>query len=396
MIVPTAVVITGLGVVSPLGLDTASTWAALRAGREARRLVDLFDTDGLRCHHAAQVELPAASRAERRLSRASRLALPAAREAFAQAGLAGNFAVVPLCLSTTGGAMEFGETFLCGVLAKKPRRGLNLIARYQPQQQALDLQRALGINGPITILGNACASGTNALGHACDMIRAGLADCVLVGGYEALTDLIFTGFDCLQLLSPDLCRPFDTARDGLLLGEGAAFFVLENADHARARGVEILGTIIGYGHAIDGHRLTQPDPSGRALVAAMRAALNQAQLHPRDVAYINAHGTGTPINDAAEAAAYVELFGDDLAQVAISSTKASFGHALGAAGCLEAAMTLCAARDRVAPPQLHLREPIPAVAASLARCRLPLPPGAPVMSVNLGFGGSNAALIFQA
>jgi 3-oxoacyl-[acyl-carrier-protein] synthase II len=396
MIVPTVVAITGMGVVSPLGLDTASTGAALRAGREARRLVNLFDTDGLRCHHAAQVELPSASRAERRLSRASRLALPAAREAFAQADLAGNSAALPLCLSTTGGAMEFGETFLRSVLAKKPRRGLDLIARYQPQQQALDLQRELGINGPITILGNACASGTNALGHGYDLIRAGLADCVLAGGYEALTDLIFTGFDCLQLLSPDLCRPFDIARDGLLLGEGAAFFVLENAGHARARGVEILGTITGYGHAIDGHRLTQPDPTGRALVAAMRAALDQAGLHSREVAYINAHGTGTAINDAAEVAAYVELFGADLAQVAISSTKAAFGHALGAAGCLEAAMALCAARDRVAPLQLHLREPMPAVAASLARCGLPLPPGAPVMSVNLGFGGSNAALIFQA
>jgi 3-oxoacyl-[acyl-carrier-protein] synthase II len=391
-----AVAITGMGVVSPLGLDTASTWAALRAGTEARRPVELFDTDGLRCHHAAQVELPPASHAERRLSRASRLALPAAREAFAQAGLAAGSTPVPLCLSTTGGAMEFGEAFLRGVREKRPRRGLDLIALYQPQQQALDLQRALGINGPVTILGNACASGTNALGHACDLIRAGLTDCVLAGGYEALTDLIFTGFDCLQLLSPDLCRPFDTARDGLLLGEGAAFFVLENAGYARARGAEILGTITGYGHAIDGHRLTQPDPSGRALVVAMRAALDQANLHPREIAYINAHGTGTAINDAAEAAAYVELFGADLAHVAISSTKAAFGHALGAAGCLEAAMALCAVRDLVAPSQLHLREPMPAVAASLVRCGLPLPPGALVMSVNLGFGGSNAALIFQA
>jgi 3-oxoacyl-[acyl-carrier-protein] synthase II len=393
---PNVVVIIGVGMVSPLGLDADSTWAALRAGKEARQPVDLFETEGLRCHHAAQVALPLPSRSERRLSRASRLALPAAREAFAQAGLPSDTRTLPLCLSTTGGAMELGEAFLRGVLEKHPQRRLDLIARYQPQQQALDLQRALEINGPITILGNACASGTNALGHAYDMIRSGMADCVLAGGYEALTELIFTGFDCLQLLSPGLCRPFDTGRDGLLLGEGAAFFVLESEAHARARGADILGTIRGYGYSVDGHRLTQPEPNGRALVAAIRAALNDAGLHPEQIAYINAHGTGTQVNDAAEVAAYVETFGAALPRVAISSTKAAFGHALGAAGCLETAMALCASRDGFAPRQLHLRDPMPAMAASLARCEQPLKPGAPVMSVNLGFGGANAALIFQA
>jgi 3-oxoacyl-[acyl-carrier-protein] synthase II len=389
-----AVAITGLGVVSALGVDTVSTWTSLRSGCAARRPVDLFETDGLRCHHAAQVSLPSASRAERRLSRASRLALPAAREAFEQARLSGG-EPLPLCLSTTGGAMELGEAFLRGVLEKRPQRRLDLIARYQPQQQALDLQRALGIDGPVAILGNACASGANALGHGCDLIRAGMADCVLAGGYEALTDLIFTGFDCLQLLSPDLCRPFDTGRDGLLLGEGAAFFVLESGDHARARGAKVLGTIRGYGHSVDNHRLTQPEPTGRALVSAMRMALADAALAPEEIAYINAHGTGTQINDAAEVVAYAKVFGSALPQVALSSTKAALGHALGAAGCLEAAMTLCAARDGMAPPPLHVREAIPGVAASLARCAAPLTPGAPVMSVNLGFGGSNAALILQ-
>ena len=396
MTAPAAVAITGLGVVSPLGLDTASTWAALRTGKAARQEVDLFATEGLRCHHAAQVTLPVPSRADRRLSRASRLALPAAREAFVQAGLSGQPQTIPLCLSTTGGAMELGEAFLRGVLERRPQRRLDLISRYQPQQQALDLQRALAINGPMTILGNACAGGANALGHACDMIRAGVAYCVLAGGYEAMTELIFTGFDCLQLLSPGLCRPFDNGRDGLLLGEGAAFFVLESEVHARVRGVEVLGKIRGYGHSVDGHRLTQPQPGGRALVSAMRAALDDAGLHPDQIAYINAHGTGTQVNDAAEAAAYTEIFGAALPSVAISSCKAAFGHALGAAGCLEAAMTLCAARDGCAPPPLHLRDPMPAMAAPLARCQQPIAPGAPVMSVNLGFGGSNAALIFQA
>jgi 3-oxoacyl-[acyl-carrier-protein] synthase II len=389
-----AVAITGLGVVSALGLDTASTWQALRAGKSSRTPVTRFPTEGLRCHHAAQVELPEATRAERRLSRASRLAIHAAREALAQAGLEW-VSNLPLCLSTTGGAMELGEEFLRDVLARNPRRHLDLVARYQPQQQALDLQRALGLDGGFIVLGNACASGANAVGHAADMIRAGQAGCVLAGGYEALTDLIFAGFDCLQLLSPTECRPFDRGRDGLLLGEGAAFFVLESEEHARSRHAVLLGHLLGYGHAIDTHRLTQPEPSGRALTAAMRAALADADLRPTDLAYVNAHGTGTMINDEAEAAAFVSLFGEGLPGLALSSSKAAFGHTLGAAGCLEAAMTVCAARDAFAPPTVHLHDPMPGVAAALARADCAISSGAPVLSVNLGFGGSNAALIFS-
>ena len=389
-----AVAITGLGTVSALGRDTSSTWRALRVGRHGRAPVTLFSTEGLRCHHAAAVDLSPALPAERRLSRASRLAILAAREALQQAGLGLQAAPLPLVLSTTGGAMERGEAFLRHVRAGLPR-GLALAARYQPQQQALDLQRALGFDGPISILGNACASGANAIGHGCDLVRSGAADCVLAGGYEALTDLIFTGFDCLQLLTPGLCRPFDRTRDGVLLGEGAAFFVLEEEEHARSRGAALLGRILGYGHSLDPHRLTQPEPGGRALIAAMRAALAQAEITPREIGYLNAHGTGTPSNDEAEAAAFAATFGKSLKDLALSSTKPALGHALGAAGCLEAAVTLCAAREAFAPPQLNVGDPMPSVAAALARAGRPVRPGAPMMSVNLGFGGSNAALIFS-
>jgi 3-oxoacyl-[acyl-carrier-protein] synthase II len=389
-----AVAITGLGAVSPLGPDTASTWQALRDGQQGRAPVTLFPTEGLRCHHAAAVDLPPALPAERRLGRASRLALRAAREAFQQAGLGPSGLPIHLVLSTTGGAMERGEAFLRHVRAGQPR-GLALAARYQPQQQALDLQRALGLDGPVAILGNACASGANAIGHGCDLIRSGAADCVLAGGYEALTDLIFTGFDCLQLLTPGWCRPFDRRRDGVLLGEGAAFFVLEEEGHARARGAALLGRILGYGHALDPHRLTQPEPGGRALVAAMRDALAQAGLEPREISYLNAHGTGTPTNDEPEAAALAAIFGESLGGLAMSSTKPALGHALGAAGCLEAAVTLCAARDAFAPPQFNVDDPMPSVAAALARAGRPVRPDAPMMSVNLGFGGSNAALILS-
>jgi 3-oxoacyl-[acyl-carrier-protein] synthase II len=391
------VVVTGMGAVSPLGLDLATTWRALRSGADARGRIDLFDTEGCRCREGAQVPLPAAPRAERRWSRASRLAILAAREALLQAGLLDTAALagMPICASTTGAAMEWGETFLREALAGKKLRQYVRMARYQPQQQVLDLQRALGLDGPMTILGNACASGANAVGHGYDLIRSGLADGVLAGGFEALSEFTFTGFDCLLTLSREACRPFDTRRDGLMLGEGAAFLVLESADQARARGAKILGRIRGYGHSIDGNHLTQPTPGGDALVAAMRAALADAALGPGEIAYVNAHGTGTVSNDAAEAAAYAEVFGAALPGVAVSSTKAAIGHALGAAGSLEAVFALCAAREGIAPPQVHTREALPEVAASIAGEERRWDPAAPVLSVNLGFGGSNAALVLS-
>jgi 3-oxoacyl-[acyl-carrier-protein] synthase II len=391
------VVITGMGAVSPLGLDVTSTWKNLKTGCAARQDITLFETEGCRCRQGAQVVLPTRSRAERRFSRASRLALLAAAEALAEAQIWGsslkNF--IPLCISTTGGAMEWGESFLQGILQGDRRHLLSQVARYQPQQQVLDLQQTFGLRGPVMLVGNACASGANAIGHGFDIIRSGVADCVLVGGFEALTELIFVGFDCLQAMSTDCCRPFDQNRNGLMLGEGAAFLVLENSAHAETRGVEILGRLLGYGHSTDLYHLTQPAPTGQALVTAMQSALVEAKISPAQIAYVNAHGTGTPMNDGAEALAYQEIFGEHLPQVAISSTKAAIGHTLGGAGCLEAIFTLCAARDAVAPPQLHNITPVPEMALSLAGQDRQLKSDAPVLSVNLGFGGSNAALVLS-
>ena len=391
------VVITGIGVVSPLGLNVTSTWQSLKAGGSARQDITLFDTEGCRCRQGAQVSLPDQTRAQRRLSRASRLALMAAEEALVQAQALGRPLENPisLCISTTGGAMEWGESFLQGILQGKRRHLLSQVARYQPQQQVLDLQQAFGLRGPVTLVGNACASGANAVGHGFDLIRSGMADCVLVGGFEALTELIFVGFDCLQVLSMDCCRPFDQNRNGLMLGEGAAFLVLENRAHAEKRGIEILGSLLGYGHSTDLHHLTQPAPTGQALVSAMQAALAEAKISPSQIGYVNAHGTGTQTNDGPETLAYQEIFEEHLPQVAISSTKAAVGHTLGAAGCLEAVFALCAARDAIAPPQLHNLTPIPAITLSLAGKDRNLKSGAPVMSVNLGFGGSVGALVMS-
>jgi 3-oxoacyl-[acyl-carrier-protein] synthase II len=238
---------------------------------------------------------------------------------------------------------------------------------------------------------NACAGGGNAIGHAADLIRAGLADIVLAGGYEALSELVFAGFDGLQSLAPDACRPFDRGRRGLMLGEGAAFLVLENADRARSRGARIFGYVAGYGHTTDPHHLTQPAPDGTPLETAMRRALEQSSLSSDRVGYVNAHGTGTPFNDGAEAQAFHRVFG--AGPTKLSSTKAALGHTLGAAGAIEGVLCLLALQTGQLPPQINLLDPEPLVSGALVA------PGekatlTAAMSVNLGFGGSNAAVLF--
>jgi 3-oxoacyl-[acyl-carrier-protein] synthase II len=221
---------------------------------------------------------------------------------------------------------------------------------------------------------------------------------VLTGGYEALTELIYVGFDCLQAMSPERCRPFDVARNGLMLGEAAAFAVLESESHACARGATVLCELAGYGHGTDLHHLTQPHPSGVAAVAAMRQAITEVDCHASDIGYVNAHGTGTLLNDTSEGAAFAVVFGEDGAipsRVRISSTKAAIGHTLGAAGSIEALFAMAALQSGQLPPNLNVRQPEPAVAANLVTVGEERTGMAATLTVNLGFGGSNAALVFK-
>ena len=229
-------------------------------------------------------ELPATKLAPntiRRLSRASRMLVFAAQEAWSQAGWNAE-ENLPVVLGTTSGEMSFGEQYLQQALqsphAKK--RQPTRVVHYQIQQQGLELGNAFGFHGPITIISNACASGANAIGHAFELVRSGRAEKVLTGGYDALCQLTFAGFDSLQALSPTTCRPFDATRDGLTLGEGAAILTLETFEHARKRNAEILGEITGYGAATDTHHLTQPHPEGNAALAAMTAACASAKSPP--------------------------------------------------------------------------------------------------------------------
>jgi 3-oxoacyl-[acyl-carrier-protein] synthase II len=396
------VVVTGVGIVTALGCGWKPNADGFKRGESAFREVTLFDVSRQRTKIAAEVDLPTdlpatglSEKNLRRRSRAARMLLLAAHEAWNQSGwqLETN---VPVILGTTSGEMTLGQEYFQQAIRsprefkKQPTR----VAYYQVQRQGLDLCDAFGIQGPITIISNACASGANAIGHAWETVRTGCAEKVLTGGYDALCQLTFAGFDSLQALAPTPCRPFDAERNGLSLGEGAAVLTLETLTSAQERGAEILGEIIGYGAATDVHHLTQPHPEGDAALAAMRAACANADVTPEQIDYVNAHGTATPQNDATEATAINRWAGERAATLPVSSTKANIGHLLGAAGAVEAVVCLMALRGQWLPPELSLNKIDPA-------CRFPIvrePVDKKIelaLSNSFGFGGANAALIFR-
>jgi 3-oxoacyl-[acyl-carrier-protein] synthase II len=255
----------------------------------------------------------------------------------------------------------------------------------------IDAQDAFDISAPCQIIANACASGTNAIGHAFECVSSGKYRRVLTGGYDALSELVFVGFDSLQASTPEKCRPFDRDRSGMVLGEGAAILALENLEDARARGAQILGEIIGYGISTDNHHLTQPDPSGSGPRRAMEQALHRAGRPAEEVNYINAHGTATPLNDAAEGKAIAELFGN----IPVSSSKSMIGHSLGAAGAIEAVVCLLALQAQLLPPNINFRRPdqdldLNIVANKSREAKIDI-----VLSNSFGFGGTNASILIQ-
>jgi 3-oxoacyl-[acyl-carrier-protein] synthase II len=396
------VVITGAGIVTGLGLGWRANADGFRAGRQAFRPVTLFDVSRQRTKIAAEVDLPARlaptrlpAKHLRRLDRATHMLLFAAAEAWNQAAWAPG-AGLPLVLGTTGGGMALGEVYLRhAVQSPHARHGQpTRVIHYQAQKQALDLCDAFGFQGPITTISNACASGANAIGHAWELLRAGRAERVFTGGYDAVCQLTFAGFDSLQALSPSPCLPFDARRSGLSLGEGAGILALETLDHARRRGANILGEILGYAAATDTHHLTQPHPEGNAALATMTAACAVAGITPEQVDYVNAHGTATPQNDATETAALNRWAGARAATLPVSSTKASIGHLLGAAGAVEAVVCLMTLREQWLPPEVALVAPDPACVFPIIR----QPTEARVnvaLSNSFGFGGANATLILR-
>jgi 3-oxoacyl-[acyl-carrier-protein] synthase II len=400
------VVVTGMGIITSMGLGKAANAAGFREGRNALRPITLFDVSRQRVGTGGEVDLPRDvpphhwnARQLARIDRASWLLFHAAFEAWSQSGWGLADGACPVVMGTSAAAMALGEKFFRrksgtpGVRKELATWSLG----YQPQHQAQNVMDALGIeSGGITVVSNACASGANAIGHALHLVRSGRANRVLCGGYDALCQLVFAGFDSLQALTPSgIPRPFDANRDGLALGEGAAVFCLETEDAARRRGADVLAVVAGYGSATDIHHLTQPHPKGDAALASMQAACREAALSPTDIGYLNSHGTGTPLNDIAEGEAILRWAGPDAAGVRVSSTKASIGHLLGGAGAVEAAICVLALNGGWLPPTTTVRIPDPVCLFDLvrepreARFRHAL-------TNSFGFGGANATLIFSA
>lgn len=399
---PPRVVVTGVGIVTALGIGWRANADGFKVGQTAFREISLFEVSRQRVRRAAEVDLPdvfpphqLSWKETRRLDRAAKMLLLAALEAWQQAGWEDQIHL-PVVLGTTSGGMAEGEAYWQQTiqhpshLRGQPTRAMQYLAT----SHARWVTTALGIRGPVTLISNACASGSNAIGFGWELLRQGNEPRVLVGGYDALSLMTFAGFDSLQALSPDICRPFDTNRDGLALGEGAAVLALETLEFAQRRGASILAEVVGYGATVDLHHLTQPHPQGDAALETMQQACTTAGLSPEDIDYVNAHGTGTPLNDASEATAIGRWAGPRATTLPVSSTKASIGHLLGAAGAVEAVVCLMVLREQWLPPQITLRnlDPIcqfPVVKQPTHACVKA------VLSNSFGFGGANATLIFR-
>lgn len=423
MSAPPEVVITGLGAVTPYGCGVAAFWEGLLAARPTARHITHFDAADFPVRFACEVpafdpfaHLP--RRLVRQTDRFAQYALVAAEEALGQAGLLGQPDAAGLRIPIAGADPErIGTVIASGAggvqemteqLERLRTIGPDRVRPYLSIAMPINMgggQVAIrhGLGGPSYSVVSACASAGDALGSALDLIRSGRADVVLAGGAEAaINALTIAGFAAAGALSRRndepgrASRPFDIGRDGFVVGEGAGLLVLERAGHAAGRGAQPLAVLAGYGVSNDAHHPSQPPPGGRGAVGALRLALADADLAPGDVDHINAHGTSTPRNDAAEAAAIRTVFGERTEEIPVTSTKSAIGHLLGAAGGVEAVATVKALRHAVVPPTQNLEERDSA-------CRLDVVHDAPrrsrlgvALSNSFGFGGHNAVLVMTA
>ena len=400
------VAITGLGLVTPIGIGKDETWAALLAGRSGFAPVESFDTSAFSVHVGAEVRGFDASPYFRRLDpasvgRASGFAIAAARLALDDAGI-DEAAMDPreavragVAMGTTSGEPREVERFDDAVLAGAlDRIGPEFLARYPCHTIAAAIARELGFGGVNAMLPTACAAGNYAIAHAADAIAAGRAHLMLAGGADAFSRITYTGFARLGAIAPERCQPFDRGRLGMIPGEGAAVIVLEPLARALARGARIYAELAGYGLSCDAHHMTAAHPEGEGAVLAMARALSASGAAPEDVAYVSAHGTGTPTNDRLEVLAFRRVFGAGAPRVPISSIKSMLGHTMGAASAIEAAACALAIATGRIPPTANLEDPEEAdldFVANRARERdVPL-----AMSNAYAFGGNNASILLR-
>ncbi|MHC5037089.1 MAG: beta-ketoacyl-[acyl-carrier-protein] synthase family protein [Planctomycetota bacterium] len=387
-----SVVITGFGVVSALGKGVDEMRSRLRLGESALGPTQTLHHPDLQEIHVGEVPDLVLSEGQ---SRGSALLLASAEEALEGAGLTGGIEG-DVILGTTLGGMDRGLPFMQDVLTRGVEKAdVALLRDFHPGCQPKGLKRRLRLQGRTLVLNNACSSGTDALGVAFERIRDGRAKRILAGGYDPLCTFVALGFGSLMNVSRTRCRPFDRDRDGLALGEGAALFVLESEEEAQRRGASPQGFVRGFGAASDAYHLTQPNPNGYAIGAAMEQAIQSAGIGPAEVGYINLHGTGTKTNDLSEYQGLVHTFGEHLPSLACSSTKSTTGHALGAAGAVEAAICLIALQEGFLPPNVGLETPDPTM-TGLSLVREPRNQAIRfAMSNSLGFGGGASSILLE-
>ncbi len=404
------VVVTGLGAITPLGKNTEETWQALKSGTNGIAPITLFDTENYKAKLGAEVKgfnpLDYMEKSESlRTDRYTQFALVAAAEAVKESGVVGTVAPERMAVYIgvgIGGIRTF-EIEHTKLMERGPRRVSSLFVPMMiPNMAAGMIAIQYDCRGPAMPAVTACASGSNAIGEAMRLIRHGYADAVITGGSEAaICASSIAGFVNMQALStsedPEAASlPFDKRRAGFVIGEGSVSLVLEEYEHAVARGAKIYGEVCGYGSTCDANHITAPHPEARGGAQAMLDAMREAGYTEGDRVYINAHGTGTPMNDKVETLAIKKALGEEAARRAyISSTKSMTGHMLGAAGAVEALACLLALKEGILPPTIHLQEPDP-------ECDLNYIPGTAIrqqvdlaLSNSLGFGGHNACLAFR-
>lgn len=404
------VVVTGIGLVTPLGNDREATWTAVVAGKSGVAPIAHFDASALPVRIAAEVKGFDAlnfmsARDARRQGAFTHYAVAAANEALVDSGLRideSNATRAGVFISSGIGGFDLIEREHGRLVDGGPDRiSPFFIPGYLPNMAAGAVSIRHGLKGPNSSTATACAAGNHAIGESFRIIQRGEADAMVCGGAEgAVTPMCVGGFSAMRALSkrndePELAsRPFDLNRDGFVVGEGAGILVLESLESALGRDARIYAEIIGYGMTADAYHITKPDEKHAGVIGAMRCAIADAELDPSDVDYVNAHGTSTPLGDVAETQAIKQVFGDHAHKVMVSSTKSMTGHALGAAGGIEGGLTVLALHSNIAPPTINLSTPDPA-------CDLDYVPNVArrvslqvALSNGFGFGGTNASLAF--
>ncbi len=401
---PRRVVVTGLGAVTSIGIGAERFWAGLLEARSGISPIRSFDASAFRVRNGGEVHdfraeehLPSGAPPPR--GRAARMAVAAAAQALADAGLDGDAFFGERCglaMGTTSGEPKEVERFDDAFVAERWNDiDAGLVETYPSQSIATSVAAAFGLEGPTTMIPAACAAGNYAVGYALDALRWGRVDWMLAGGADAFSRITYTGFVRLGAVSPDVPRPFDRDRLGMIPGEGAGVLVLETLEGARRRGARIYAEVAGYGIACDAHHMTAAHPEGDGLARAMRAALDDAGENAEAVDYVSAHGTGTKTNDKLETLALERAFGERAATIPTSSIKSMLGHTMGAASALESIACVLAIARGAVPPTANFREPDP-------ECRLDCVPNtARELKVRLAinnasaFGGNNASVLFR-